>query len=178
MHSKSDWLRSVKSESCELLATNDGIPRQAMSPVLEIRYAPTPRTTQPQETDVVFIGPRALMVFKDPFEGLAMTERRAIYGGDQALLAELPEALGPALHLIDKHGSTEAGAELVQMLASAADPDYICNLSTLAMLPSPYKEAALVAIEHVLSTGLDLSQQSRLLALLRPRLLRLGPGRL
>lgn len=136
------------------------------------------QTTQPQETDVVFIGPSALMVFKDPFEGLAMTERRAIYGGDQALLAEFPEALGPALHLIDKHGSTEAGAELVHMLASAADPDYICNLSTLAMLPSPYKEAALVAIEHVLSTGLDLSQQSRLLALLRPRLLRLGPGRL
>lgn len=97
-----------------------------------------------------------------------MSEHRPIYGANTAVLSDFPEPARVALHLIEKNPSNEAALILLQCAASAAHPDYLFSLAMLSALPIEYKEAALELIEHSLTSGFTVDEQSALLRFVEP----------
>lgn len=99
-----------------------------------------------------------------------MSESRAIYGSNTGLLSDFSEPLRPALHLVEKNGSDEAGLLLLQFVAAFAHPDYMCNLAMLEPLPIEHKEAALEFFEFCLTSGLSADERAALLRFVEARL--------
>ena len=97
-----------------------------------------------------------------------MSESRPIYGANTAVLSDFPEAARATLHLIEKNPSSEASLILLQCAASAAHPDYLFSLAMLSALPIEHKEAALALIEHSLTSGFTVTEQSALLRFVEP----------
>lgn len=97
-----------------------------------------------------------------------MSEHRPIYGANTAVLSDFPEPVRATLHLIEKNPSNEAALILLQCAASAAHPDYLFSLAMLSALPIEYKEAALELIEHSLTSGFTVDEQSALLRFVEP----------
>ncbi|WP_459203494.1 hypothetical protein ACQVRV_00115 (plasmid) [Ralstonia pseudosolanacearum] len=89
---------------------------------------------------------------------------------NRALLSDFPGPVQAVLHLVDEKPLGEASLILVQMLASAAHPDYLCSVSTLASLPEPHKAAALDLLQLCLTTGMTIEQRAALLRLVQPRM--------
>ena len=99
-----------------------------------------------------------------------MSEPRAIYGSNTGLLSDFPEPLRPALHLVEKNRSSEAGLLLLQFVAAFAHPDYMCNLAMLESLSLEHREAALELFEFCLTSGLSADERAALLRFVEARL--------
>ncbi len=107
-----------------------------------------------------------------------MSEPRAIYDANTAVLSDLPESARAAAHLVEKNANTDAGLILVQCMAAVSHPDHVVSLAMLGALPKEHKQAALELITYGLTYGYTLSEQSAMHGFVQPiiaRAARLAP---
>jgi len=99
-----------------------------------------------------------------------MSESRQPYAVNNAPGCDLPDDLKLALQLVKKNAASDEGKIALQCLASAAHPDYVCNLAMLASLPPAYREALRAFLNYCLSPGLSTAQQGAVLRIVEPLL--------
>jgi len=99
-----------------------------------------------------------------------MSEPRAPYIVRNALQDDFPEALKSSLQLIEKNAASDESKILLQCLASAVHPDYVCNLAMIASLPDEYREALRDLLNYCISPGLTTDLQIRVTRIVEPML--------
>lgn len=91
--------------------------------------------------------------------------------------SDFPDPVKAILHLASEKPLGEASQVLVHCLASAVHPDFLCNVATLATLPTSHRAAALELLTYCLTTGLTVQQRCALLQIVQPLMLQMfGPG--
>lgn len=97
-----------------------------------------------------------------------MVESKNFYGANTAVLSAFPDAVRPTLHLLQKNASGDEAQTLLDCLASAMQPDYVCSLQMLSALPHEYRIAALEMITQTLTGGFSSQEKAAILAYIEP----------